>query len=259
MSTGKRRPLVVGNWKMNKGPQEADALAVQLKVVIQDYPAVDVGVAPTFLALPAVAERLKHTAVQVVAQNCHPEVSGAYTGEVSPEMLRQLGVTWCLVGHSERRQIFGESDSFVGQKVRGCLRAGVLPILCVGETLAERDAGQAEAVVQRQLDAGLAGLPTDQLASVTIAYEPVWAIGTGRNASPQQAQEIHAFIRSYLEDRYPPFVSRSMRILYGGSVKGSNAAGLLGQADIDGALVGGAALTRDDFVAIVAAAHQRGS
>ena len=170
-------------------------------------------------------------------------------------MLRQAGVTYCIVGHSERRALFGDTDAVVEKKVHACFRAGLLPIVCVGETLDERESGQAEAVVRRQLAAALGKLTADQLPSVTLAYEPVWAIGTGRTASPAQAQEMHATIREWLAERYPPFVPRGMRILYGGSVKGSNAAGLLSQPDIDGALVGGAALVSEDFLAIVAAAR----
>jgi triosephosphate isomerase len=215
---------------------------------------VDVAVAPPFLAIPAVAARLKHAGVHVAAQNLHAEASGAFTGEISGEMLRAVGVAYCLVGHSERRQIFGETDALVEKKVHACFRSGLLPILCVGETLAEREGGDAEGVVRRQLAAALGRLSPDQLPSVTIAYEPVWAIGTGKVATPAQAQEMHATIREWLAERYPAFVPRGMRILYGGSVKGSNAAGLLGQPDIDGALVGGASLVAEEFLAIVAGA-----
>jgi triosephosphate isomerase len=170
-------------------------------------------------------------------------------------MLRAAGVTYCLVGHSERRQIFGETDADAEKKVHAALRAGLLPILCVGETLAEREAGQAELVVRRQLAAALGRLSADQLPSVTLAYEPVWAIGTGKVASPAQAQEMHATIREWLAERYPAFVPRSVRVLYGGSVKASNAAGLLSQPDIDGALVGGASLVAEEFLGIIAGAQ----
>lgn len=249
-----RRKFVAGNWKMHRAPAEADALAAELKRLLGDTTAVDVAVAPPFLAIPAVAARLKHSAIQVAGQNLHAEPQGAYTGEVSGEMLRSVGVTYCIVGHSERRQLFGETDAVVATKVRACFRAGLLPILCVGETLAEREAGQAEAVVERQLAAALAGLNPDQLPSITLAYEPVWAIGTGKVATPAQAQEMHAFIRGWLAARFPAFVPRSMRIQYGGSVKASNAAGLFSQPDIDGALVGGAALVAEEFAGIVRAA-----
>ncbi len=250
-----RRPFIAGNWKMHKTPAEADALAEALKRVLVEEAVVDVAVAPPFLAIPAVVARLKHSGVGVAAQDLHEAPSGAFTGCVSGEMLRSVGVTWALVGHSERRQIFGETDAVVARKVQACFRSGLLPILCVGETLPEREAGNEEAVVARQLEAALAGLHADQLPSVTIAYEPVWAIGTGKVATPAQAQDMHAFIRGWLASRYPAFVPRGVRILYGGSVKGANAAGLLGQADIDGALVGGASLDAADFLAIVAAAR----
>lgn len=250
----RRRPLIIGNWKMHKGPADADAFAEVLKRSLADVVAVDVGVAPPALSIPAVVARLRHSSLFVAAQNLHAEAGGAYTGEISAEMLRQAGVTHSLVGHSERRALFGETDAVVEKKVHACLRAGLLPILCVGETLEERDAGQADAVVQRQLGVALARLSPDQVATITIAYEPVWAIGTGRVASPAQAQEMHATLREWLSARFPAFVPRTVRILYGGSVKGSNAAGLLGQPDIDGALVGGAALIADEFLAIVNAA-----
>jgi triosephosphate isomerase (TIM) len=249
-----RRKFICGNWKMHKAPAEADALAEALKKALAGQTAVDVAVAPPFLSLPAVTARLKHSGVHVSAQNLHAEAQGAFTGEISGEMLRSLGVTWCIVGHSERRQLFGETDAIVAKKVGACFRSGLLPILCVGETLAERDGGQEQVVVERQLTAALAGLQADQIPSVTLAYEPVWAIGTGRNATPEQAQEMHAFIRAWLAARYPAFVPRGTRIQYGGSVKANNAAGLLSQPDIDGALVGGAALVAEEFVGIVKAA-----
>jgi triosephosphate isomerase len=250
-----RRPFIAGNWKMHKTPAEADTLAEALKRVLVGQAQVDVAVAPPFLAIPAVVARFKHSGLHVAAQNVHAEASGAFTGEISAEMLRAAGVTYCLVGHSERRQIFGETDADAEKKVHAALRAGLLPILCVGETLAEREAGQAELVVRRQLAAALGRLSADQLPSVTLAYEPVWAIGTGKVASPAQAQEMHATIREWLAERYPAFVPRSVRVLYGGSVKASNAAGLLSQPDIDGALVGGASLVAEEFLGIIAGAQ----
>jgi triosephosphate isomerase len=250
-----RRPFIAGNWKMFKGPAEADALAETLKRALSGQAAVDVAVAPPFLSIPAVVTRLRHSGVHVAAQNLHWEPGGAFTGEISAEMLRGVGVTYAIVGHSERRALFGETDAMVEKKVQACFRAGLLPILCVGETLEERESGQADAVVRRQLAGALGKLSPDQLPSVTIAYEPVWAIGTGRVATPGQAQEMHATIREWLGERYPAFVPRAVRILYGGSVKGSNAAGLLSQPDIDGALVGGASLVGDEFLAIINAAR----
>lgn len=248
-----RRPFIAGNWKMHKAPAEADALAEALKRGLLEQTAVDIAVAPTFLAIPAVVARLRHSNIGVASQNVAVEAQGAYTGEVSAEMLKAAGVQYAIVGHSERRQLFGDTDAIVGKKVQACFRAGLAPILCVGETLPEREAGQVEDVVARQLAAGLADLSAEQVSTVTIAYEPVWAIGTGKVATPTQANDVHAFIRGWL-GRYPAFVARSVRIQYGGSVKGSNAAGLLAQPEIDGALVGGAALSVEDFTAIVQAA-----
>lgn len=252
-----RRPFIVGNWKMHKGPAEADALATLLKRDLSSQTAVDVGVAPPYVSLPAVAARLKHTGIEVAAQDLHPEVQGAFTSAISGEMLRQVGCSYVIVGHSERRALFGDDDQTVGQKVQAAFRAGLLPILCVGETLNERDGGQAEEVVARQLEHGLRGLHADQVAAVTIAYEPIWAIGTGRTATPALAQEMHSFIRAWLRERYPSYVASQLRIQYGGSVKPDNAAGLLSQPDIDGALIGGASLDPSGFVAIIEAAAQR--
>lgn len=249
-----RRPFIAGNWKMNKGPLEGDRLAADLKKALAGQTAVDVAVAPPAITIPAVAQRLQHTGVHVAGQDLHAKESGAHTGHVSGEMLRQAGCAYVIIGHSERRQNDGEGDALIAEKVRAAFRAGLLPILCVGETLAQRDAGQADSVVTGQLAAALDGLPADQVASITIAYEPVWAIGTGRTASPQQAQDVHATIRAWLGAHFPDYVARQLRIQYGGSVKPGNAASLLAQPDIDGALVGGAALSADSFVAIIEAA-----
>lgn len=249
-----RRKFIAGNWKMNLGPAAADRLALDLKTALAGQARVDVAVAPVAVAIPAVASRLKHTGLHVAAQNLHAEPTGAFTGEISAEMLREAGCTYVIVGHSERRTLFGEDDATVAKKVRAALRGGLLPILCVGETLDQRRAGQVEAVLERQLSAGYAGLAADQAATITLAYEPVWAIGTGQNATPEQAQQAHAYIRSWLRANFPSFVAEQSRIQYGGSVKGSNAAELLGQPDVDGALVGGASLKADEFLRIVQAA-----
>ena len=248
-----RRIFVAGNWKMNKNPAQADALATALKAALVNQVSVDVAVAPPSLSIPAVVSRLQHTGIHVAAQNLHTAVSGAYTGELSGEMLRSAGCTYAIIGHSERRHVFGEDDAFINKKVHAAFRAGLLPIFCVGEKLSEREAGNAASVVTGQLAAGLAGLAADQLAAVTIAYEPVWAIGTGHTASPAQAQSMHATIRRWLADNFPAFVARQLRIQYGGSVKPHNAASLLSQPDIDGALVGGASLDADSFVSIIKA------
>ena len=249
-----RRPFIAGNWKMNLGPGEADALATALKRDLWDRQGVDVTVAPPFLSIPEVVARLRATGIQVAAQDCHWQPGGAYTGEVSASMVRAAGCTQVILGHSERRQYFGDTDKTVNLKVHAAFRADLHPIACVGETLAERDAGEAVAVVERQLEGGLAGLGAEHLEAMTLAYEPVWAIGTGRTASPDQAQEMHAAIRAWLAARYPAAAVRALRILYGGSVTPANAAALLARPDIDGALVGGASLKVETFLPIVEAA-----
>lgn len=249
-----RRFFIAGNWKMNKGPGEAEELARELKNIVADNPGPDVAVAPPTLSIPEVVGRLKGTGVKVAAQNLHWEKKGAYTGEVSAEMIRAAGCSHVLIGHSERRQYFGETDATVNKKLFAAFRAGLDPIVCVGETLAQRDAGEAEAVVRTQLEGGLAGVQEADSARITIAYEPVWAIGTGRTATPEQAQEMHRFIRGWLQDRFGKGAAAAMRIQYGGSVTPSNATLLLSCEDIDGALVGGASLDASNFTAIVAAA-----
>jgi len=248
-----RRLLIAGNWKMNKGPGEADALARALKTALSDCTHVDFAVAPTFLTIPEVGARLKHTGIQVGAQDLHSESSGAYTSAIAGEMLRAAGCTFALCGHSERRSRFGDTNEIVNAKVHAAFRSGLQPYLCIGESLEERDSGQVNTVIEAQLSIGLAGLEADQVASLVLAYEPVWAIGTGRTATPETAQNVHAFIRNWLKDTYPGYVAAQTRILYGGSVKPSNAADLFGQPDIDGALVGGASLKADSFKGIAQA------
>jgi len=248
-----RRLLIAGNWKMNKGPTDADTLAMGLKASLSNIEAVDLLVAPPSISIVDVVRRLKHTGVLVAGQDLHPEPAGAFTGAISGEMLRSAGCTHVLVGHSERRKVFGDSNEWVGRKLQAALRAGLVPILCLGETLEERDGGLVESVVCGQLEAGLAGLQSDQVATCILAYEPVWAIGTGRTASPEQAQEVHATIRQWLQKHHPEYVSQQVRVLYGGSVKPGNASQLLSQPDIDGALVGGASLDADSFAAIATA------
>ena len=249
-----RRFFIAGNWKMNKNPSEASLLANELKSALVDIEGVDIAVAPTDLALTTVAQRLQHTNIHVSAQNLHTEAAGAYTGNVSAEMLRSAGCTYVIIGHSERRKFHQESDAEVNQKIKAALRGGLLPIVCVGETLEQRQANQALQVVLSQVSIALEGIPTDQLTSITLAYEPVWAIGTGHTATPEQAQEVHGAIRTWLSQQYPAFVAQQLRIQYGGSVKPSNATSLLSQPDIDGALVGGASLNAENFKAIVSAA-----
>jgi triosephosphate isomerase len=252
-----RRPFIAGNWKMYRGPGQADELASRLKAALLDLQGVDVAVAPPFLAIPEVVARLRHTGIEVAAQNCHAQREGAFTGEISAEMIRDAGCTGVILGHSERRQYFGETDEGVNRKVFAAFRAGLRPIVCVGETDTEREAGRAIQVVETQLAGAFQGVHEDDLHRVTLAYEPVWAIGTGKTASPAQAQEMHAAIRAWLATRFAPHLAQALRIQYGGSVKGSNAALLLAEPDIDGALVGGASLDAQEFARILEAACRR--
>lgn len=251
-----RKPFVAGNWKMNTDSHSGVALA---KAVVDRASglagsSVDVAVIPPFVYLPAVGAAVSSSGVALGAQDVYFEAKGAFTGEISAAMLKDVGCTYVLCGHSERRHVLGESDELINKKVAASISGGLLPILCVGELLAERDASQTEQVVERQTRAGLAGLSAEKIGAVTIAYEPVWAIGTGRTATPQQAQEVHAFIRKLLSRMYDKSVAQDMRILYGGSVKADNAEELMGQPDVDGCLVGGASLKADDFVQIIEAA-----
>lgn len=248
-----RRPLIAGNWKMNQGGAGAAALAGDVARRTNELDAVDVLVAPPFTALASVARELSGKKVQVAAQNLHAKDSGAFTGEISAPMILETGATWVIIGHSERRQYFGETDPSVAEKVVAAMAKKLRPIVCIGETLAQREQGKTLAVIGWQLDA-FAKLLADNPGYGVVAYEPVWAIGTGRVATPEQAQEVHAAIRSRLA-QVSAEVAEKTRLLYGGSVKASNAAGLLGQADIDGALVGGAALDAADFAGIAKAAQ----
>lgn len=252
-----RRLFIAGNWKMNLSVVEANTLAAQLSASVTDIRHADIAIAPTSLALAGVVETVKESGIHVASQNHHLQPSGAFTGEISAELLKEAGCTYALVGHSERRQIFRETDTLINQKVHAAFRAGLLPILCVGETLEQRDMGQAETVVKDQVLNGLKDLTPAQISATTLAYEPVWAIGTGKTASPEEAQQMHAFIRSVLADNFPSFVANDMRIQYGGSVKPHNAAELLAQPDIDGALVGGASLSVESFVGILTASLER--
>jgi len=246
-----RKPIVAGNWKMNKTASDAVTLVNGLKADLGSMDKVDVVVCPPFTALSAVVQALKGTKIAVGAQNMHWEKSGAFTGEISAEMLRELGVHYVILGHSERRTYFHETDEMVNRKTKAALAAGLRPIVCVGETLEQREAGKMASVVETQVRGSLAGLsPADLLATV-VAYEPVWAIGTGRTASPAQAQEVHALIRGVLKSLADEHVAQSVRIQYGGSVKGSNAKELFGQQDIDGGLIGGASLEAKSFIEIV--------
>ena len=248
-----RTPFVVGNWKLNKTIAEALANVTELKNQLGAVKGVDIGVAPPFTAIHSVAKRLEGSSIAVCAQDAFWETSGAWTGALSASMLHDAGATWVIVGHSERRQHFGDTNESVGKKARAVISSGVGAIVCVGETLAERDAGRTLSVIDAQLDGGLAEVPDSN--HLVIAYEPVWAIGTGRTATPAQAQEVHAHIRSRVAIRYGADRAAAIRLQYGGSVKPSNTAELMAQPDIDGALVGGASLEAADFVAIVKAAR----
>jgi triosephosphate isomerase len=245
-----RQKFVCGNWKMHKTVAEATALVKELAEGLAGDARVQVAVAPTFTALAAVGAAVKGTPLELAAQDVHWEPQGAFTGEVSAAMLADVGVRHGIVGHSERRQYFGETDETVRKKVGALLAAGIRPIVCVGETLAEREGGRTLEVVGRQVRGGLSGIPAAALASLTVAYEPVWAIGTGKTATTAQAQEVHAAIRALLRE-LGGGAADAIRIQYGGSVKPENAAELLSQPDVDGALVGGASLKAKDFLAIV--------
>jgi len=248
-----RRPLVAANWKMQKTVAEADDFLDRFVGAIGDLGAVDLVVCPPYTALAASVERTRRSPVAIAAQNMHSEPEGAYTGEVSAGMLLELGVEGVVLGHSERRGLFCETDEALAPKVPAALEAGLLPILCVGESEAQRDGEETEAVLRAQLEADLAAVADGRLADVVIAYEPIWAIGTGRTATAEQAQQAVAFIRSLIAERDAAAAER-IRILYGGSVKPANAAELMTQPDVDGALVGGASLDPDDFLAIAEAA-----
>jgi len=248
--TRSRRPFFCGNWKLHGTIAESLALATEVRNGVATHRDADVAVAPTFTALHAVAKRLEDGPVAVSAQDCFWEDKGAFTGEVSAPQLVEAGCKYVILGHSERRQLFGELDAAVNLKARAALRAGLAPIVCVGETLAERDAGETLGRVQAQLEAALAGISATDLERVIVAYEPVWAIGTGRNATPAQAQEVHRFIRARVATLAADVAPR-MRILYGGSVKPDNIGALVGQPNVDGALVGGASLEARSFAVIV--------
>ena len=252
-----RRPIIAANWKMNKTIEEAgqfcDALLPKVAELAADTGGPQVVICPPFLALATVVAATKGGPVEVAAQNMHFEPDGAYTGEVSAGMLLDAGALAVVLGHSERRQLFGETDEALSRKVPVALENGLLPIFCVGESEEERERDDTDRVLRRQIDAGLSRVPDERLAEVVIAYEPIWAIGTGKTASPEEAEDACGFIRSLISARNEG-AGEGIRIQYGGSVKPANAADLLGREEIDGALVGGASLDPDDFAAIVAAA-----
>ena len=251
-----RKKFIACNWKMNKTPADAEVLVAEIAAAIGRQTEVDVLVCPPFTALERVGRKLEGSNLKLGAQNMHFEVNGAFTGEISAPMLRDLFVTHVILGHSERRALFGETDGFINQKVLTALKNQLRPILCLGESPAEREAGSTLKVVQTQLEAGLEGVGKEQLPSVIIAYEPVWAIGTGKVATSDQAQEVHAYIRGLLTKTFGETMAQKVRILYGGSMKPSNAAELLNQKDIDGGLIGGASLDSRSFVELVQAAAE---
>ena len=252
MKESPRRLIIAGNWKMYKTAAEALALVNALKREVEGVlEHVEIVVCPPFTALYAVSTILQDSDIKLGAQNVHWEKEGAFTGEISAPMLKELSVRYAIVGHSERRQFFGETNSGVNKRAKGALAHGIRPIVCVGETLQHREANMTQAVVLEQLEGGLAGFGKDDILETVIAYEPVWAIGTGKNATPQQAQDAHAYIRDVLTTMFDAPTAAKVRIQYGGSVKPANAAELLAQPDIDGALVGGASLDAKGFAQIV--------
>jgi len=251
-----RRPIIVGNWKMHKTTADAVALVKDLRSSVAQVHDVDIGVAPPYTALMAVAEALHGSTIFVTAQNMHWEPQGAFTGEISAAMLRDAGCTRVIVGHSERRQYFAETDATVNRKLTAALNAQLDPILCIGETLDQREANATFSVLAEQIRQGLADIASGDMSRVVIAYEPIWAIGTGKTATPDQAQEVHAFIRGLLGELYGKALADEVRIQYGGSVNAGNIHPLMTQLDVDGALVGGASLEASSFAQIVS--FQRG-
>lgn len=246
-----RKPIIAGNWKMNKTVGEAQDLVRALKGKVANVTDVEIVVAPVFTALSAVAKAIKGSSIKLSAQDMYWEAEGAFTGEVSPLMLKDVGCEYVIIGHSERRTYFSETNETVNKKVKAAHAHSLKPIVCVGERLEERESGITKDVVKDHVVNGLAGISEEQMLSTVIAYEPVWAIGTGKTATPEQAQEVHGFIRGLLAEIYSSGVAEAVRISYGGSVKPSNIAQLMAQPDIDGGLIGGASLDADSFAQIV--------
>jgi triosephosphate isomerase len=247
-----RKPVIAGNWKMYKLHDEAVNTALELKPLVANANHCEIVIAPVFTALKTICDRLEGSNVKVAAENCSTEIEhGAHTGEVCADMIKDVGCSHIVIGHSERRQFYCETDTLVNLKTKACLNFGLTAIVCVGEMLPEREAGNAENVVKTQLEGGLAGLTVSDMERIIIAYEPVWAIGTGKTASPKQAQEMHAFIRSFVAEKHNSETAINTRVLYGGSVKPDNIRELMSEEDIDGALVGGASLKAESFAQIV--------
>lgn len=250
---GERKPLIAGNWKMNLDIGDAVKLVQTIGASLKDDTGREVLVAPPFTSLPAVKQAIGKAKIFLAGQNMHWEMKGAYTGEISGRMLQQVGCTHVILGHSERRTLFGESSEVVDLKVKSAVFLGLIPIVCVGESLEERESGRTFAVLEDQLNASLQNFRADELMPVStiLAYEPIWAIGTGKTASPEQAQEVHVFVREWIGKTFGPVPARDVRILYGGSVKPSNIKELMSMPDIDGVLVGGASLKAEEFIPII--------
>ncbi len=246
-----RKPIIAGNWKMNKFIPEGISLVKELKEILKPVKEREIVVCPPFTLLFSLAEELKGSNIILGAQNLFAAEFGAYTGEISPLMLKELGVIYCIIGHSERRRLFGEDNSLINQKSKIALKLGIKPIVCIGETLEEREKELTFSVIKEQITGVLAGLSSSELANIVIAYEPIWAIGTGRTATCEQAEEVHSFIRKEVSNLYGERIALALRIQYGGSVKPENIASLMKEKDIDGALVGGASLSADSFSKIV--------
>ena len=246
-----RKPMIAGNWKLHKTLEESSRLVAELIPDVADNRNVEIVVAPVYTSLGKVAETIAGSNIKLAAQNCYPEPQGAFTGEVSPGLLKDVGCQYVIIGHSERRQLFGETDQLINDKAHALTDAGLGVIFCIGETLEEREAEQMFDVLRRQIRLGLKNLSAEQMVDVVLAYEPIWAIGTGKTASNEQAQEAHTFIRALLAELYSEQTAKGTRILYGGSVKPGNIDSLMGQPDVDGALVGGASLKAEDFARIV--------
>jgi triosephosphate isomerase len=251
-----RKTIIAGNWKMNKTAAEGKAFVEAFKPLVADVDSVEIVVCPVFTALNSVVEAAAGSNVKVGAQNIHWAENGAYTGEISAEMLKETGVDYVIIGHSERRQYFGETDETVNQRLKAALAVGLTPMVCIGELLEERESGKTEAVMDTQLNGGLAGISNEDMEKIVIAYEPVWAIGTGKTATPEMAEETHAYIRKVLTDMFGSDTSGKVRIQYGGSMKPANSAELIAQPDIDGGLVGGASLEPDSFAELIKNAVQ---
>ena len=245
-----RKPVIAGNWKLFKTIAESVALVHELQPLVANSQDVEIVVAPVFTALSRVNDAIEGSNIKLAAQDCYWEEEGAFTGEVAPKLLKDVGCSHVIIGHSERRQFFGETDQTVNKKTKAAIKAGLVAIVCIGESLAERESDQTFSVIETQVKGGLEGLAAVDFSRVVIAYEPVWAIGTGKTASDAQAQEVHAFIRGLIARLFGQPVADAVRILYGGSVKPENVKGLMAQSDIDGALVGGASLKAESFAAI---------